>query len=445
VADQTKNNTDVILGNYKVLTRIGSGGMAAVYKAVDLATGRVVALKVLSPELAKHEAFVKRFLDESVAAAIVGHPNVIQIHSIGEQEKKHHFFVMEYVENGSLGRLLNGERPVPLARAVDYVLQAARGLQAAFQLGIVHRDVKPSNLLLTKEGTVKVADFGLAQMDDPSEPPEPARKAIGTPAYMSPEQAQFDVVDHRSDIYSLGVTFFHLATGRQPFRANTPQEVVHKHSKEPMPSPRGFNPRLPQSVCNVIQKMMAKLPIERYQTYEELIANLERVWREISEPPSAQIWQERVEFLRRRAEAFGIDNALVFVPAALIVLAGEGLDFFSMWRGFHIACAIGLVALTVYSTVMLARFGRTLGMMDMEVRLVGGSGRPPWWGVTLVRSLALNVFYLFLIFPDDLMARGVVILWLVNLAAAVFRKDGQAFHDVLCGTRVRNTEVTSNQ
>ena len=435
MADETKNEKDVVLGNYKVLTRIGSGGMAAVYKALNLTTGRIVALKVLSLKLADNEAFVKRFLDEAVAAAIVSHPNVIHIHSVGEQEKQHQFFVMEYVDNGSLGKLLNEGRPLPLARAVDYVLQAARGLQAALQLGIVHRDVKPSNLLLTKEGTVKVADFGLAQMDDASEP-EPASKAIGTPAYMSPEQAKFDAVDHRSDIYSLGITFFHLVTGRQPFRGESPREIVQKHSHEPLPSPQAINPRLPPSVCDVIRKMTAKLPMERHQTYEALIADLERILREIAPPPSPQGPWARLVFLRRRAAAFGVDNALVFTPAALIVLAGEGVDFFRMWRGFHIACAISLVALTAYSTIMLTLFGRTLGMMDMEVRLVGRGGRPPRWGIALVRSLALNVFYLFLIFPSDPLACLAILLWAAGLAAALTREDGQALHDVLCGTRV---------
>ena len=261
------------------------------------------------------------------------HPNVVTIHAIGEEEKKRHFFVMEYVENGSLARRLTGNRPVAPAQAVDYVLQAARGLQAAFQLGIVHRDVKPSNLLLTKEGTVKVADFGLARMDKEGEPLAEGGKAIGTPAYMSPEQTTLDAVDHRSDIYSLGATFFHLVTGRQPFRGKTPQEVFRRHSQEPLPSPREFNPRVPQSVCEVIQKMMAKGPVDRYQTYEDLIAALERIRETIIKGRRAGARAARS--IHRRAAAFGIDNVLVFSPAALLVLAEEGQGFFTAWDGFR--------------------------------------------------------------------------------------------------------------
>jgi len=432
VTDQTKNSKDVTLGNYKILTKIGSGGMAAVYKAQDQTTGQLVALKVLSIKFAGHEAFVKRFLDESVAAARVNHPNIIEIHSLGEQEKAHHFFVMEYVENGSLARLLSGGQPVPAAQAVNYVLQAARGLRAAFRLGIVHRDVKPSNLLLTKEGTVKVADFGLAQLDGDDPPSNGERRAIGTPAYMSPEHATLGVVDHRSDIYSLGATLFHLVTGRQPFRAETPREVVLKHGSEPLPSPRELNPDLPPSLCNVIQKMMAKWPVDRYQTYDALIADLEWIQTELNQRPAPAARPAR---RHRRAAAFAIDNALVFLPAALIVLCEEGRAFFETWSGLHAVCTMSLLALTVYSTVMLARFGRTLGMRAMGLRLSDARGRPPWWGAALVRSLTVNVFYLFLMFPADPLARIVILMWGVDLAASL-GESRQPWHDELCGTRV---------
>lgn len=426
----------VVLGNYRILTRVGSGGMAAVYKAADLTTGQLVALKVLSPPLARHEVFVKRFLEESVHTSRLDHPNVIRIHSIGEQEKKHHFFVMEYAAGGSLALLLRGRRRVSLACAMGYILQAARGLQAALVHGLVHRDVKPSNLLLTKDGAVKVADFGLARDPNGAHVVNGGRKAVGTPAYMSPEQCTLGLVDHRSDIYSLGVTFFHLVTGHQPFRADTPHEVLLKHEWEPTPSPKEFNPHLPPSVCGLILRMMAKLPSQRYQTYEELIADLERVQRETA-PNLPAVAVGRGDFLRRRVFAFVLDNAAFLLPSLLLVLAEEGSRFFTSPAGFRVACAVALVALVVYGAIMLAGFGQTLGMKVAGLRLVDAAGRPPGRSVALVRSLAACMFYLVLIFPADVLARFACSLWIVNVAAAFVRRDAQPFHDVLCGTRVK--------
>jgi uncharacterized RDD family membrane protein YckC len=283
---------------------------------------------------------------------------------------------------------------------------------------------------------VKVADFGLAKVvSDEQKLPE-GRKAIGTPAYMSPEQATFDAVDHRSDIYSLGATFFHLLTGKQPFKAETGQDLIQKHATERVPSPRQLKPDLPQSVCDVILKMMAKWPPDRYQTYDELIADLEQVKQELGQSVLMEAQRERARVRKSRLAVFAIDSAVILVPAVVSMVAAERVRFFTGWAGMSAACAIGLLAAILYSTIMLAWFGRTFGLMAMGLRLGDGTGARPRWVVLLVRSLMVNAFYLPLIFPRDIVAWVLLVLWLVNLAAAFFTKDMQPAHDFLCGTVV---------
>ena len=262
-------------GPYKVEARIGAGGMGVVYRALDEALQRHVALKTLLPALAADPEFVARFKREAQSAAALNHPNITQIYTIG-QEGTVPYFAMEMIHGRSLEALLKEKGALGAVEATGHILQAARGLRHAAQKKLIHRDVKPSNLMLTEEGVVKITDFGLAKAARAETQLTANGEVLGSPGYISPEQAQGAPLDARSDIYSLGATFYHLATGRLPFEAPTPVAMIVKHMSEPLRSPRAANPSIPYPVASAIQKMMAKRPGERFQDYDALIRELER-------------------------------------------------------------------------------------------------------------------------------------------------------------------------
>ena len=262
-------------GPYKVEERIGAGGMGIVYRALDEALQRHVALKTLLPALAADPEFVARFKREAQSAAALNHPNVTQIYTIG-QEGTIPYFAMELIHGRSLESIVRQKGALGAAEAAGYVLQAAQGLRHAAQKKLIHRDIKPSNLMLTEDGVVKVTDFGLAKAARSETQLTATGEILGSPGYISPEQAQGAPLDARSDIYSLGATFFHLVTGRLPFEAPTPVAMIVKHLSEPLRSPRAVNPAVPYPVAAAIQKMMAKRPGERFQDYDALLRELER-------------------------------------------------------------------------------------------------------------------------------------------------------------------------
>ncbi|HXH28579.1 MAG TPA: serine/threonine-protein kinase, partial [Candidatus Polarisedimenticolia bacterium] len=250
-------------GGFRVEALIGAGGMGMVYRAVDEALQRPVAIKTLLPALAADPGFVARFTREAQSAAALNHPNITQIYAIG-QEGTIPYFAMEMIHGVSLDTLVREKGALDPLKALEYVLQAAAGLRHAAQRGLIHRDVKPSNLMLTEEGVVKVTDFGLAKAAARTDHQLTATgEVLGSPGYISPEQAQGDPIDARSDIYSLGATFYHLVTGRLPFEAPTPVAIIVKHLNEPLRSPRALNPSIPYPVAAAIQRMMAKRPGER--------------------------------------------------------------------------------------------------------------------------------------------------------------------------------------
>src|SRR3989442_2310838 len=262
-------------GSYRVEKRIGAGGMGGVYLALDEALQRQVALKTLLPVLAAAPEFVARFKREAQSAAALNHPNITQIYTIG-QEGSVPFFAMELIRGRSLEAIVKEKGALPALEATGHILQAARGLRHAAQKQLIHRDIKPSNLMLTEDGVVKITDFGLAKAARAETQLTATGEALGSPGYISPEQAQGVALDARSDIYSLGATFYHLVTGRLPFEAPTPVAMIVKHMSEPLRSPRAVNPAVPYPVASAIQKMMAKRPGERFQDYDALIRELER-------------------------------------------------------------------------------------------------------------------------------------------------------------------------
>src|SRR5881296_572176 len=262
-------------GPYHVEERIGAGGMGIVYLALDEALQRQVALKTLLPALAADPEFVARFKREAQSAAALNHPNITQIYTIG-QEGRVPFFAMELIRGPSLEAILRDKGAIPAAEAAGYILQAAKGLRHAAQKKLIHRDIKPSNLMLTEDGVVKITDFGLAKVARSETQLTATGEVLGSPGYISPEQASGAALDARSDIYSLGATFYHLVAGRLPFEAPTPVAMIVKHMSEPLRSPRAVNPSVPYPVASAIQKMMAKRPGERFQDYDALIRELER-------------------------------------------------------------------------------------------------------------------------------------------------------------------------
>src|SRR6266487_6182280 len=259
------------LGQFRIVERIGVGGMATVFKAYQRTLDRYVAIKVLPAYHAQDPVFVKRFIQEARSVAKLAHPNIVQIHDFGEQENIT-FIVMEYVDGGTLKDRL--KRALPIPEAVDYMIQAAEGLNCAHNNGIVHRDVKPANMLLRKDGYLLLSDFGIAKILEGTTNLTRVGTAIGTPQYMSPEQGTGQAVDRRSDIYSLGIVLFHCLAGRVPFTAENPLTITVKHLNDPLPVEMLRMAGIPSPIEQVVVKMAAKAPQDRYQTTDELIAAL---------------------------------------------------------------------------------------------------------------------------------------------------------------------------
>ena len=261
------------LGQFRVVERIGAGGMATVFKAYQPALDRYVAIKVLPPHHARDQVFVKRFVQEARSVAKLTHPNIVQIHDFSsEEEGSLTYIVMEYVEGGTLKERLKRALPVP--EVAGFIIQAAEGLDCAHQHGIIHRDVKPANILLRKDGHLLLSDFGIAKILEGTTNLTRVGTGIGTPQYMSPEQGTGQPVDRRSDIYSLGIVFFHCLTGRVPFTADNPLSITIKHLHDPLPVERMLAEGVPNPVVQVVLKMTAKNAGERYQSADAVIDGL---------------------------------------------------------------------------------------------------------------------------------------------------------------------------
>ncbi|HET6915049.1 MAG TPA: Stk1 family PASTA domain-containing Ser/Thr kinase [Acidimicrobiales bacterium] len=264
----------VFSDRYQLVNHIARGGMAQVYLARDLLLDRPVALKVLFPELSVDRAFVERFRREAKAAANLTHPNIVSIYDWGQGENTY-FIVMEYVDGRTLSSILR-EGPLDPARAAEIGADVAAALDFAHRRGVIHRDVKPGNVLINNSGQVKVADFGIARAIGTSEDLTQTGSVMGTATYFSPEQAQGYGVDPRSDVYSLGVVLYEMATGRAPFTGDSPVSIAYKHVKEAVPVPRSVNPAVPAAFEAIVLKCLEKQPEQRYQTAEDLRADLIR-------------------------------------------------------------------------------------------------------------------------------------------------------------------------
>ncbi len=259
---------------YRLVSHLAKGGMSDVYLAVDMALGRRVAVKLLPKSHSEDESFIRRFRREAQAAANLNHPNIVSIYDWGEAEGAY-FMVMELVEGDCLSDLIRGGRPLHPRRAVEITRQVVLALATAHRLGVIHRDVKPGNIMLTPDGTVKVADFGIARAWNHSTELTQAGSVIGTATYFSPEQAQGRPADMRSDIYSLGVVLYEMLVGRPPFQGETPMAVAYQHVSTAVPPPSSRNRDVPPELDTIVMCALAKHPDSRYQDTEPLIQDLE--------------------------------------------------------------------------------------------------------------------------------------------------------------------------
>jgi WD40 repeat protein/tRNA A-37 threonylcarbamoyl transferase component Bud32 len=262
----------LLLGSYVLLDKLGEGGMGAVYRARNWKLGRTVALKLIRKEWLGNEDAVRRFQREIRAASQLDHPNIVRAYDADEVGGRH-LFAMEYVGGQDLAQLSKRHGPLPVAQACDWVRQAAVGLQHAFERGLVHRDIKPHNLLLTRDGVIKVLDLGLARVSHAAEEGETSSTmtqegaVMGTPDYIAPEQAlESHAVDIRADVYALGCTLYHLLTGRPPFPGGTLLQKLRRHEREEPTPIAALRPEVPARLAAVVRKMMAKRPEDRYQT-----------------------------------------------------------------------------------------------------------------------------------------------------------------------------------
>lgn len=265
-----------MLGNrYEVLEKIGEGGMAIVYKSKDHLLNRNVAVKVLKEQFSSDSEFVEKFKREATAAASLSNNNIVNIYDVGSQNNIN-YIVMEYVKGKTLKQFIREKGKIVPGEAVEISIQIAKALECAHKNNIIHRDIKPHNILVTEDGIVKVTDFGIAKASN-SVTITNSNKIMGSAHYFSPEQAKGSFVDFRTDIYSLGIVMYEMVTGKVPYDAESPVSVALKHIQEPVVPPRELNENIPESLNKLILKAVEKEPIRRYQTMTDMLMDLKKI------------------------------------------------------------------------------------------------------------------------------------------------------------------------
>ncbi len=278
----SNNNETILNGRYKLTAQQGSGGMAVIYRAVDLSLGRTVAIKILRPSLITNDTtFLNRFRDEARAIANLSHPNIVTVHDVGNDGQTH-YIVMEFIEGQDLKKIIRTEGVLTVKRTLELAIQICDGIGFAHRAGLVHADVKPQNILVTNDDRVKVTDFGIAQALTDTQPMQRQEVVWGSPHYFSPEQARGEKPTPASDVYSIGIVMFEMLTGRLPYTGASQQDLALAHLREPVPLVTDFNPGVPDNLARIVQKVMSKEPAMRFSMADQL-GNILKSYRDRSQ------------------------------------------------------------------------------------------------------------------------------------------------------------------
>lgn len=381
------------LGAYRIVRRVGKGGMGSVYEAVDERSSQRVALKVLSPDLAAQPDFVARFHRESRSLSSFGNARIAKVYFSGAAEGVP-FFAMEFVDGKNLEELLERDGRPDTKKAIEWMREIARGLRAAAEHGLIHRDVKPTNILIDQEGRVKIVDFGLAKSLNSTTRLTVTGVVVGTPFYLSPEQGLGKVVDQRSDIYSLGATFYHLLTGKPPYEADNSVSVILKHVNDAPTPIRDRAPEVSEALARIVMRCLAKDPRHRYQDYDELLHDLEAAERgdPVAAPSESATIRKAPTFVvvddleegstvLKRASMFRRFLALTFdvLLIALLAVMLRGLRFGEFPMILLLAPFVVL-----YFGIGDALGGQTLGKSFFQLRVA----KPDGGSVGLLRGIA---------------------------------------------------------
>lgn len=428
------------LGHYHIVGKLGQGGMGAVYRALDESLERYVAVKVIDQKKKSIASArqLERLFQEAIAQARVNHPNVVHIYFVGRDEDPP-FLAMELVGGSTLADRMEAG-PLPYAEVIEIGMQLADALRHSVKFDIIHCDIKPSNVLLTDTGRVKLSDFGLARRL--SRTMEEETELAGTPDYLAPEVIQGNTNDARSDLYSLGVTLFQMTFGRLPYTYSSGNvlERLAAHQQSPIEFPEPWPNDVPHAWRDVLEKLLAKSPDERYQDYDELMADL-RGLRPGNPPKAGRI---------QRGLAWLVDLLLVQAVFGILTfpLTNEDLQGYFQGRPFA-ALAIALLgaAAPLLASAAQAFWGMTPGKKIFQLRIVDRHGLRPGKAnlamrmATQILTIWANV--LFLMFSAvGLRLVGYVVSgalqagWLIDAGFAVFRGDGRSLHDLFFGTRV---------
>ena len=341
-------------GYYQIVAPLGEGGMAAVYKAYQPSMERYVAVKVLPRHMATSEEFVNRFRREAKLLAQLQHPHILPVFDYGEAEG-YPYIVMPFVNSGTLSELLQ-KRHLSLPEVRRIMTQLADALSYAHTRGMIHRDIKPSNVLIDERGNCLLTDFGLARMAEASTKITTSGTVMGTPAYMSPEQGAGSDIDHRSDIYSLGIMFYEMVTGRVPYTAETPVAIVFKHIQDPLPSARKLNPNLPEAVELVLLKALAKNPDDRYQTADDFGQAIQRAISDTYDDKT-QIAEQKISIAEKATEVVAIQKkGMEAVPDVVLEKENNAPKssklIFGLISGLILLAVLGFGAFKILPTVL---------------------------------------------------------------------------------------------
>ena len=265
-----------LLSKYEVMEKIGEGGMGIVYKANQKSMNRIVALKILSPKYSSKDRFVAQFIKEARAAGALNHPNIIQVHDVGT-ENDIHYFSMELIEGATCMQILKEQGVFQIGEALEIIRQIAKALEYAHSQRLIHQDIKPDNIMIGENNLVKLADLGISKTFDEVESEEGPKRVMGTPHYMAPEAALGKKIDHRVDIYALGATLYQLLTGKTPYSGTSATDVLKAQVMDPLPAIEDLNPNVPQDICGLVERMLAKKADDRYQSAAEVSDEIQRL------------------------------------------------------------------------------------------------------------------------------------------------------------------------